>query len=377
MKRPRVVYWNNIPAPYMVDRFNAVAERGNLDFEAWFSARTERDRSWVVDESLWSFPYRYLPALGGAGRLAVPMPLIRQTPQVLVSLYASPSYLLGSAFARLKGSRTAYWVEVTFDAWVARRRWKERLKSTVLPRADGVLTAGEDGKRFALRYGVPEERIFPVPHTVDARSWAEASAVARESRERIRADLGVQGVTFVYVGRLWSGKGLDHLLDAFAAIQRTSSAPVSLLLVGDGVDEARLQARSRDEGIRNVFFAGFHAAEDLPRIYAAADVFVFPTLGDPFGMVVPEAMACGLPVISTSAAGEIRDRVIDGVNGFIVPPGESTALRERMDGLARDDHLRKRMGLAAAAHVAGQSSLVWAETFEDAIKKTLAAPNSR
>ena len=376
MKRPRVVYWNNIPAPYMVDRFNAVAERGNLDFEAWFSARTEWDRSWVVDESSWSFPHRYLPTVPGAAQLAVPVPLVRETPNVLVSLYASPSYLLGSAFARLKGSRTAYWVEVTFDAWVERRRWKEGLKSTVLPRADGVLTAGEDGKRFALRYGVAEERIFPVPHTVDARSWAEASAVARQSRERIRAALGVQGVAFVYVGRLWSGKGLDHLLDAFAAIGRTRSVPVSLLLVGDGIDEGRLRARCRDEGIRNVVFTGFRGAEDLPRIYAAADVFVFPTLGDPFGMVVPEAMACGLPVVSTSAAGEIRDRVVDGVNGFIVPPGESTALRDRMGMLARDDDLRQRMGTAAAAHVAGQSSLVWAETFEDAIKKILAAPNS-
>ena len=377
MTGPRVVYWNNIPAPYMVDRFNAVAERGNLDFEAWFSARTESDRSWTVDESSWSFPYRYLPAFPSAHQLVFPAPLLHETPQVLVSLYAGPSFLLGSALARLKGSRTAYWVEVTFDAWVPRRRWKERLKSTILPRADGVLTAGRDGQRFAMRYGVSADRIFLVPHTVDAEYYAQTSAIARGSRDRIRAELGVRGVTFVYVGRLWSGKGLDHLLDAFAGIERTSSDDVTLLLVGDGSDEGRLRARCHDEGIRNVVFAGFHGAETLPRLYAAADVFVFPTLGDPFGMVVPEAMACGLPVITTSAAGEIGDRVLDGVNGFIVPPGDSAALRERMEALARDGDLRRRMGVSSARCVADQSSGAWAETFEDAIKKILAAPTTR
>ena len=57
----QVVYWNNIPAPYMVDRFNAVVRRGNLDLEAWFSARTEPGRSWRIDEQTWEFPYEYLP----------------------------------------------------------------------------------------------------------------------------------------------------------------------------------------------------------------------------------------------------------------------------------------------------------------------------
>ena len=56
----RIVYWNNIPAPYMVERFNAVAKRRNLEFEAWFSARTEDDRSWSVNEESWNFRWRYL-----------------------------------------------------------------------------------------------------------------------------------------------------------------------------------------------------------------------------------------------------------------------------------------------------------------------------
>src|SRR3712207_561197 len=88
--KPRVIYWNNIPAPYMVERFNAVAERGNVDLEVWFSTRTESDRSWQVEEEAWRFLYRYLPAIPGRPTSTIPLPALRTRPDALVSLYATP-----------------------------------------------------------------------------------------------------------------------------------------------------------------------------------------------------------------------------------------------------------------------------------------------
>jgi glycosyltransferase involved in cell wall biosynthesis len=374
----RVVYWNNIPAPYMVERFDALATRGKLDFEAWFSARTESDRSWKVDESRWQFPYRYLPSVEfGSSALAFPGPLLRgQAPDVLVSLYAGADLLAGSRLARRRGARIAFWVEVTYDAWVKRRRWKEAVKSRILPGADGILTAGGDGRSFARRYGVADDRIHHVPHVVDFQRLASAARLAEGERERLRAELGVRGVTFVYVGRLWAGKGLTYLLEAFGGLQTRDVGEVSLLLVGDGLDEDELRARARALGLRNVVFSGFQSDDVLPRLYAASDVFVFPTLGDPFGMVVLEAMACGLPVVSTTAAGEISDRVVEGVNGFLVAPASSDQLLERMTVLARKEDLREAMGAASVRKAAGQSPDAWAEAFEQAVGKILAMPRT-
>jgi glycosyltransferase involved in cell wall biosynthesis len=374
----RVVYWNNIPAPYMVERFDALAKRGNLDFEAWFSARTESDRSWKVDETQWRFSYRYLPSIDlGRSTLALPAPLLHgRAPDVLVSLYAGADFLAGSALARRRGARIAFWVEVTYDAWVKRRRWKEAVKARILPRADGILTAGDDGHSFARRYGVSDDRIHHVPHVVDFERLARGARLAEGERERLRAELGVRGVTFVYVGRLWAGKGLTYLLDAFGRLQAGDVGEVSLLLVGDGSEEDELRARARALGLRNVVFCGFHGDDVLPRLYAASDVFVFPTLGDPFGMVVPEAMACGLPVISTTAAGEISARVVEGVNGFLVAPASSEQLLERMAVLARDENLREAMGAASVRKVARQSPDVWAEAFEGALDAILAMPRT-
>jgi glycosyltransferase involved in cell wall biosynthesis len=374
----RVVYWNNIPAPYMVERFDALARRGNLDFEAWFSARTESDRSWKVDESEWQFRYRYLPSVElGRSASALPAPLLRgRAPDALVSLYAGADFLIGSTLARRRGARIAFWVEVTYDAWVKRRRWKEAVKARILPAADGILTAGGDGHSFARRYGVSDDRIHHVPHVVDFERLARGARLAEAERDRLRAELGVRGVTFVYVGRLWAGKGLRYLLDAFVRLEAQDVGEVSLLFVGDGSDEDELRGRARAQGLRNVVFCGFQGEDVLPRLYAASDVFVFPTLGDPFGMVVLEAMACGLPVIATTAAGEISDRVVEGLNGFLVAPGSSDQLLERMAVLARDTDVREAMGAASVGKVAGQSPDAWAEAFERALDKMLAMPRT-
>jgi glycosyltransferase involved in cell wall biosynthesis len=193
---------------------------------------------------------------------------------------------------------------------------------------------------------------------------------------RLRDEIGLAGTTFLYVGRLWWGKGLDYLLDAFSALEKKALGPISLLLVGDGPEEERLRLRCRQEGIANVIFAGFRHKAELPNYFAMSDVFVFPTLGDPYGLVVDEAMACSLPVISTTSAGEIEGRITDGVNGFTVRPRDVNALLDRMELLAMDSSLRKRMGKASGDRMRGLGPDKWAEDFEHAVIRTLATPRT-
>jgi glycosyltransferase involved in cell wall biosynthesis len=100
-------------------------------------------------------------------------------------------------------------------------------------------------------------------------------------------------------------------------------------------------------------------------------VFVFPTLGDPYGLVVDEAMACSLPVISTSAAGEIEVRIDEGVNGFIVPPGDADTLANRMLSLAGDPGMATRMGEQSRMRVSERSPEFWARDFEKMVKEML------
>lgn len=365
----KVASWNNIPAPYMVDRFNAVAERGVLDFEAWFSEMREADRSWAVRPETWCFPYR-MARVRRCGDTLVGMPPrvpAGEWPDVVVSPYAGAPYLVGLMYSLVRRAKTGLWVEVTFDSWVTRTRLKESLKRVVFSRADGILTPGKDGRRYAGRYGARDARIYEVPHVIDAARFRAAAEDAASRRNELRRRLGLCGVTFVYVGRLWSGKGVDDVLTGLRLARRLTGRKLSLLLVGDGADEERLRERCEREGIDGVVFAGFHQQDDLADYYAASDVFVFPTLGDPYGLVVDEAMACSLPVLSSNAAGEIGPRVVDGRNGFVFKSGDASALATRMVELAEDADLRSRMGAASSDMVAWESPERWALDFERAV----------
>jgi glycosyltransferase involved in cell wall biosynthesis len=114
-------------------------------------------------------------------------------------------------------------------------------------------------------------------------------------------------------------KGFEELFQIYQRLVH-SYPEVSLLIVGDGPDRSTYEKRAHALNLSNVHFAGFIQMEELPQFLALADVFVFPTLHDPFGAVLSEAMAAGLPVVSSIYAAATRDLVEDGVTGFCIDP---------------------------------------------------------
>ena len=342
MPRPLVVYWNNQPTPYVVARFNAVADRGNVDLRAWFDTPREADRSWELDPSQWRFPATYLPK-ARIGPFVAPFPdsEIRKTrPDVLVTpmdrIPAVIAAFAGKAISTKVASRTL----PVFDTWVRPTVRSETVKHLLYRSIDGAKTSGVDAENMAHRYGLPSDRMWKVTQSVDLDLYRKALILDdREIIER-RRSLGLRGCTFIYVGRLWKGKGVNYLIDAFRLLQE-SGCDASLLVLGDGSSEDEI--RTRALGLADVHFAGFVQPTDLPVWYAISDVFVFPTLGDPNGLVVEEAMAAGLPVISTRNAGDIRHRVREGENGFVVSAFSAEELASKMRVLAEDASLRSNM----------------------------------
>jgi glycosyltransferase involved in cell wall biosynthesis len=373
MARPRVVYWLKQPTPYFVERCNAISDRGTLEFEAWFNTRVEPDRSWDVDESAWRFPARYMPTrsiLHWRNRLPIPE-LASLRPDLIVQEYDRMYLSAGFLAARALAGRTAFRVLPNFDSWSDRTWWRELSKHFVFRAVDGAKVPGPDGAALARRYGLPTQRTAEVTQAVDVEHFSRALAVPEPARRARRDELGLRGVVFVYVGRLWSGKGVDDLLSAYAGLE-ASGADVSLLLVGDGVDEQRLRERARP--LRRVIFAGFQQRDSLPGWYAAADVMVFPTLGDPNGLVLEEALAAGLPVISADAAGDIHRRLPPEGPGLVVPAGDAAALGAAMGRLVEDPELRATLAARARPWVEPVTPARFAADFEAFAAHVLALP---
>jgi glycosyltransferase involved in cell wall biosynthesis len=362
--KPRVLYWNNIPSPYIVERFNVIARRANVDLHVCFNQRLQPDRSWDVDESRWVFPYSYLPRSRLTG-LQVPLPQLRRLqPDLLITLYENLSFVSGVLLAKQRGLKVALHAMKVFDTWRPIRWHRELAKRWLFPRVDAFHVPGADAAAYVSHYGARPGRIWAFPEPVDVQHFAFGACQARQDSEA-RRRLGLTGCVYLHVGRLWSGKGIDYLLDAYARL-RAEGVPASLVLVGDGADEARYRARAA--GLPNVVFPGFVQKPDLPRWHGLADVLVFPTLGDPYGHVVQEAMAAGLPVIATENAGEIRERVLDGETGFVVPAADSDALLDRMRGLALDPERRRRMGERGYEWIRPRTNEWWAGEFETMVQ---------
>ena len=367
-ERPlRVLYWFPQPTPYVVARFNAAAQRQDLEFHAVFSRVREPDRSWNVDEAAWKFPARYL------GRFKVPLGELRRLrPDVFILEYDRWNLALGAMAGLALAQRVAFRVLPNYDAWSRRTWWRELGKSLLFKAVDGAKVPGRDGAALAARYGLPPDRTTVVTQSINVAHYGRARDRPAADRQRQRADLGLTGCVFLYVGRVWAGKGLDELFAAYRLV-RAAGCDVSLLVVGDGVDYQRYVAQQRaTAGVR---FAGFVQPADLPEWYAACDVLVFPTHGDPNGLVVEEALAAGLPVIVSDAAGDIASRVPSSV-GRIVPVGDVGALAAAMEALA-EPSARIPMAGRAPGWVAWRDDERYAEDFVRFASDLMARPRRR
>jgi glycosyltransferase involved in cell wall biosynthesis len=190
-------------------------------------------------------------------------------------------------------------------------------------------------------------RVHVVPNGVDT------SVFHPRGRAGARASLGLPDrFLFVCAGRLSRDKGTHHALRALA-LAREDGLDARLLVVGDGPQRDSLERLTEDLGLDDrVVFAGPQPPARMPSFLAAGDVFLFPTERDEAApLVLPQAMACGLPVVASTRGGipEVVDR--PGENGLLVPPGNLTALAAAATRLYRDEQLRKRLAEGALARV--------------------------
>jgi len=194
---------------------------------------------------------------------------------------------------------------------------------------------------------LPPEKVGIIYHGVDVAAFQ----AARSERERVRRELGFGEGDFVagIMGRLEPHKGhLEFIAMAEKVAQELPEARF-LIVGGETVGEAHkaevVRERWRSSPVRDrIVMAGFRT--DVPEVLSAMDVFVFPSHAEAFGLALIEAMAAGLPVITSNCDG-VLDVVEDGVTGWTVPPTDVAQLAEKVLELARNPRLRQQMAQAA------------------------------
>jgi glycosyltransferase involved in cell wall biosynthesis len=209
-------------------------------------------------------------------------------------------------------------------------------------RVSGFLSVGTSNSQYWLRYGAEAEKIFLARYAVNNEYFQSQATHYRACRRQIRDQNGWrQRYLLLYVGRLVPVKGVDVLIDAFRRISATRP-DIGLLIVGEGPERKSLEKRAQN--LPQVFFLGFRDWNHLPRFYAAADLLVLPSVCEPWGLVVNEAMASGLPVLATRKVGAAQDLIIEGQSGYLVPENHAEALASAIDRACQSEERLRAMG---------------------------------
>jgi len=240
--------------------------------------------------------------------------------------------------------------QLPFEPGLLKSAIKRLLMPLLFAPIDLFFPGGSRQKALLLHYGVPEAKIRVAQMTVDVqRIISLASQIKIERRERIRSEMGVveSACLFVFVGRLEDHKGIGLLLEAFSQPDEQAG----LLIVGDGACRDLVEhAAAKDTRIH---YVGRRDFEGVVEAFAVADVAVVPSTFEPWGLVVNEAMAAGLPVIASDRVGAVDDLVVGGRNGVLFGSGDAQQLGKKMRMLANSQQQRDSMGNAAIEMISG------------------------
>ncbi len=217
------------------------------------------------------------------------------------------------------------------------------------------LCCGQANRRYWQFYGVSESRLVAAPYAVDSRTfYCHSAHKLTEGR-----------CQFLFVGRLVVAKNLPVLITAFRQLCQVTSG-VELVVVGSGVEESRL--RQLALGLP-VTFVGGQPRDKVVAFVAAADVFVLPSVDEPWGLVVNEAMLMKKPLILSHAVGASEDLLVEGENGFCFDPANVDELVEKMRFFVDNPEKISEFGERSLALVQGFTLDRMIEGYVEAIER--------
>jgi glycosyltransferase involved in cell wall biosynthesis len=365
----RLVVITEIIAPYRIPVFNALSARPEIDLLVLFLSETDPSlRQWHVYKQEIGFRYEVLPSLR---RRVGEYNLLLNRGVAPALRRARPDVVLCGGYSYLASWQAASWAKresVPFLLWmestaVDRRGGHmavEALKRKFLRWCTGFVVPGRSSREYLRQFGIADSVIFTAPNAVDSGAFRRLAEDARRKSGEMRQRLGLPERYFLNVGRLVEPKGVFDLLAAYAKLDWQLRSEVGLVFVGDGAARKQLMAKAQRISPGRIEFRGFLQRDELPAFYAFAEALVFPTHSDTWGFVVSEAMACGLPVVTSDVAGCVADLVKDQGTGLTVPPRDPSALASAMRILAKDAGLRSQMAERAIYRIRAYSPEVCA-----------------
>jgi glycosyltransferase involved in cell wall biosynthesis len=365
----RLAYLVTHPIQYKAPLLRRIAAEPGIDLTVFFCSDFSLQKFYDPEfkkEIEWDVPllagyrYEFLPAIGGNKRITFWRPfnygLSRRLREgrfdvLWVHGYARWFNWVGILLAKAQGLKVLIRDDATLislSRTLMKRAFKKVFFSFLKIFCDGFLAVGSLNKQYYHYYGIQDNKIFLVPWAVDNDFFRAKAHEASATLEELRNSLGLEEgrPIILFAGKLLERKRAGDLLEAYIQLsqdRKTEPLPY-LLFIGEGEQRQALEKRAGDTGWDSIKFLGFKNQTELPAYFKLCQLFVLPSVQEPWGLVINEVMNAGRAVIVSDQVGCGPDLVRPGENGFIFQAGNITGLAEAIQKVIENQEKCRQLG---------------------------------
>lgn len=341
----RVLFCTNLPSPYRVDFFNELGKLCDLTVCYERKSSSERDSKWTskssgtyIEEFLNLQPVGTDKSKGSALRKYVKM---HRFDLLIFTNYVSEACMEAIVYCKLH--RIPYCIEYDGGFNKTDPLPKKMFKQFLLKKAKAHLTTCDTHVRYLEYLGIDRKNIYKYPFTSLCQSDLDhAQKKGKEGKEEYRQKLGmIESKIVISVGRFSYDRGYGKGYDIVMKLAEQTSDDISFYIIGDEPTE-EFQKIKEDKQLTNVHFVGFKTKNELEEYYLAADLFVLFTRGDIWGLVINEAMAYSLPIITTEMCLAGTELVNNLQNGFLVSLDNIEDIKQKISYLLHNEDTREQ-----------------------------------
>jgi glycosyltransferase involved in cell wall biosynthesis len=336
----KVLFLTNIPSPYRVDFFNELGKQCDLTVVFERSSASDRNKLWNSDK-ITNFKSIMLKSIKIGTDASLSFEVIKYLKDasfdhIIFGVYHTPTAMLGMEYLSLKKRQFILSSDGGFIKEDSILKFK--MKTHFISKASAYFSSGKMTSDYLQYYGALGKKIYSYPFTSIRSEDILQEPVSQMQRACIKEKLGInEEKVIISVGQFIYRKGYDILLNAC----RDIDSKIGVYIIGGEPTEEYLKLK-KDYVLEHVHFVGFKKKEELQEFYDIADLFVLPTREDIWGLVVNEAMAYGIPVITTNMCIAGLELIENEVNGYIVPVEESNYLSKTiLEFFQNSNNIRK------------------------------------
>lgn len=332
----RVLFLTNIPSPYRVEFFNELGKHCDLTVLFERKSASDRDNRWISDENN-NYKAIYLKGKNIRYDAAISMDVLKYLNKdkfdvFVIGGYSTPTGML--AIQTLKIKKIPFILNSDGGFVKEDNKIVYSIKKYFISSATWWLSTGKLTNEYLEHYGAKRENIFIYPFTSIKESEIIKETLTKEQKLQLRKELELDGENIILsVGQFIYRKGYDLLIEEWSNIDEK----YKLLLIGSGNDKEKFINIIEEKKIKNIEILDFKTKSELRKYYLAADLFILPTREDIWGLVVNEAMACGLPIITTDKCIAGIELVSNGKNGHIIKLDEMNHIQKYIEEIEKSD----------------------------------------